>query len=46
MFEDGSYRHVWDEAMLSDDVICKIEEGNSDIVYYASEFTNCCYGYS
>ena len=35
MFEDGSYRHVWDEAMLSDDVICKIEEGNSDIVYYA-----------
>ena len=35
--EDPAYRLYWDEAVLSDITVCRIEGCNSDICYYASE---------
>ncbi len=35
--EDPVYRPNWDDAVLADDTICRVEGCNSDICYYASK---------
>ena len=39
--EDPLYRPYWDEAVMADNTVCRIEGCNSDICYYASETVNC-----
>ena len=36
MLEDAQYRPVWDDALIADAMICRLEGCNSDICYYAS----------
>lgn len=37
MVHDSSYRKHWDDAVMEDEDICRLEGGCSDIGYYASE---------
>lgn len=39
MVHDSSYRRNWDDAVLEDEDICRVEGACSDIGYYASNNT-------